>query len=70
MYANYLLHIKTLYLPVKNNPAIAKCSGVCVRYDGQLVNEVNRVDLIAYFGYLGLSIQTPIFVASELEVEL
>jgi hypothetical protein len=49
---------------------MAKFSGVCVRYEGQLVNEVNRVVLIAYCGYLGLSIQTSIFVASEWEVEL
>ena len=45
---------------MKKNPALAISSGDCTRYLGHMLNESALVDRMAYFGYFGFSIQTPI----------
>jgi hypothetical protein len=49
---------------VKKNPAKANSSGDCFIFRGHILNESSLVALIAYFGYFGLAIQTPIVIDS------
>jgi len=49
---------------VKKNPAKAIPSGDCFIFRGHILNESSLVALIAYFGYFGLALQTPIVIDS------